>query len=65
VRELPRDKLDRRGQPIIEKVEFWYRDIVTCVKDLIGNPLFDGDMCYKPTKVYRDFEGLVRLVDEA
>jgi hypothetical protein len=65
VRELHGDKLDRHGQPVVEEVEFWYRDILSCVKDLLGNPLFNGDICYEPTKVYRDLEGLIRLVDEA
>jgi hypothetical protein len=65
MQELPRDKLNCHRQPIFEKVEFWYCNIVTCVKDLISNPLFDGDKCYKPTKVYWDFEGLVQLVNEA
>jgi hypothetical protein len=65
VRELRGDKLDRNKNPVVEVVEFWYRDINKCVEDLIGNPAFDGDVCYEPTKVYRDLQGLVRTLNEA
>jgi hypothetical protein len=59
------DELDENGNPIIEEVEFWRRDPVQCIQDLIGNPIFRDVMKYAPERIYRDKDGRIRLYGEA
>lgn len=47
-----------------EELELWMRDPVACVRELMGNPAFDGSMAYAPEKVYIDAEGRTRRYDE-
>lgn len=47
-----------------EELELWLRDPVTCVRELIGNPAFDGTLAYAPEKVYLDCNGQTRRYDE-
>ena len=47
-----------------EQLELWMRDPVTCVRELIGNPAFDGRMAYIPERVYTDPEGQTCRYDE-
>ncbi|KAI5995911.1 hypothetical protein EDD15DRAFT_2164382 [Pisolithus albus] len=37
-----------------EEMELWVRDLVACVKELMGNPAFHGEIAYAPEKVYTD-----------
>ncbi|KAF7293857.1 hypothetical protein HMN09_01181700 [Mycena chlorophos] len=48
------DKTDARGNLVVEEVEFWRRDALECIKDIMSNPAFDGHMHYAPARVYRD-----------
>jgi hypothetical protein len=47
-----------------EELELWMRDPVACIRELMGNPAFDGSMAYAPEKVYTDPEGRTRRYDE-
>lgn len=47
-----------------EELELWMRDPVACIRELMGNPAFDGSMAYAPEKVYTDAEGRTRRYDE-
>ncbi|KAI5990447.1 hypothetical protein EDD15DRAFT_2170319 [Pisolithus albus] len=47
-----------------EEMELWVRDPVACVKELMGNPAFHGEIAYAPEKVYTDRHGTVRRYDE-
>jgi hypothetical protein len=59
------DKLDSKGNKPVEHLELWLRNIVDCVRDLIGNPTFREHMAYAPEKVYRDLHALRRIYDQA
>jgi hypothetical protein len=62
--QLVGDKLDRNGKPRVEHLELWYRDIVECVRELIGNPEYQHVMAYAPQQVFRDILGLKRIFDQ-
>lgn len=47
-----------------EELELWRRNPVECVKELIGNPTFDGKMTYAPEKVYMEMVGDERILDK-
>ncbi|KAI5990101.1 hypothetical protein EDD15DRAFT_2170625 [Pisolithus albus] len=47
-----------------EEVELWVRDPVACVRELMGNPAFDGEIAYAPEKVFTDLHGTTRRYDE-
>lgn len=53
--------LDERGKPKEETVELWRRDIVECVKELMGNPAFKDLLQYVPERWYEDEEGTRRI----
>lgn len=40
-----------------EEVELWMCDSVACIRELISNPAFHGEMAYAPEKVYADSNG--------
>jgi hypothetical protein len=42
------DKHGEDGKVLEEQVELWFRDPVECVKELLGNPAFDGKIAYAP-----------------
>ncbi|KAJ7050865.1 hypothetical protein C8F01DRAFT_1343437 [Mycena amicta] len=48
------DTKDGDGKPIVEELEFWRRDALECIKDLMANPAFKKHMHYAPEHVYRD-----------
>lgn len=50
--------------PRAEHLEFWHRDIVECIKELIGNPLFKDYTHYTPERKYKDEECTERIFDE-
>ncbi|KAI0628841.1 hypothetical protein C8Q77DRAFT_1067440 [Trametes polyzona] len=51
------DKLGEDGRPCTERVELWQRDVVDCVREIIGNPLFRDCIRYSPERQYTDEEG--------
>ncbi|KDQ60021.1 hypothetical protein JAAARDRAFT_191454 [Jaapia argillacea MUCL 33604] len=51
-------------KPIVETVELWKRDPVECIRELIGNPVFQGMISYVPERVFADKEGQTRVYDE-
>ena len=52
--------LQPRGIPY----EFWYRDPVECVRELIGKPAFDGYLKYAPKQHFADAAGEVEVINE-
>ena len=40
-----------------EELELWLHDPVACIRELIGNPAFNGDISYVLEKVYADHQG--------
>ncbi|CDO75908.1 hypothetical protein BN946_scf184877.g2 [Trametes cinnabarina] len=48
------DQRGPNGEPLREEVELWRRDVVDCVRELIGNPAFKERMAYAPTRLTRD-----------
>jgi hypothetical protein len=63
--ELPGDKLDGEGRPLVEHMELWRRNILDCVRDLIGNPAFRDVMAYAPHRAFRELEALRQIFDQA
>ncbi|EPQ50928.1 hypothetical protein GLOTRDRAFT_133665 [Gloeophyllum trabeum ATCC 11539] len=57
-------EFDGNGEPMHEEVELWYRDPVECVRELVGNPAFEGKQAYAPERVYVDPQGQNRMYDE-
>ncbi|CDO72633.1 hypothetical protein BN946_scf184985.g52 [Trametes cinnabarina] len=55
------DRLGEDGKPRTECVELWKRDVVDCVRELMGNPLFRDVIRYAPEKQYADAEGKARI----
>ncbi|KAF7968708.1 hypothetical protein HWV62_29670 [Athelia sp. TMB] len=49
---------------VTERHELWRRDPVECIRELIGNPAFEGCISYVPEMVYLDSEGKSRVYDE-
>ncbi|KIK17767.1 hypothetical protein PISMIDRAFT_110783, partial [Pisolithus microcarpus 441] len=47
-----------------EEVELWLRDPVACIRELMGNPAFDGEIAYTPENVYTDLHGTTQWYDE-
>ncbi|KAJ7186672.1 hypothetical protein C8R46DRAFT_1157897 [Mycena filopes] len=54
--ELKGDELDADSAPKVEIVNMWYQDPVECVRELLGNPAFDGNMGFVPCHVFRDVD---------
>ncbi|KAI0832135.1 hypothetical protein BC628DRAFT_1310479 [Trametes gibbosa] len=52
--EVTGDRIGSNGQFETETVELWRRNPVDCIKQLIGNPTFDGHIVYSPIKVFRE-----------
>ncbi|KAF8548376.1 hypothetical protein OG21DRAFT_1387473, partial [Imleria badia] len=48
----------------IEELKLWLCDPVACVRELIGNPAFHGEIAYAPEKVYTDCHGTTQRYDE-
>jgi len=47
-----------------EKLEFYYRDILQCIRSLFGNPLFAEDLVFAPERHYTSHERKHRLYNE-
>ncbi|KAI0357791.1 hypothetical protein OH77DRAFT_1583444 [Trametes cingulata] len=61
VLEAVGDRLGEDGKPRTERVEVWKRDVVDCVRELMGNPLFRDAVRYAPERQYADAEGKTRI----
>ncbi|KAH9974860.1 hypothetical protein BJV74DRAFT_879658 [Russula compacta] len=48
-----------------ELLELWFQDPVECIKELIGNPLFQEHISYVPQQVFTDGSGTTRIYDKA
>ncbi|KAH9893250.1 hypothetical protein C8Q73DRAFT_761055 [Cubamyces lactineus] len=59
------DRVGEDGKPRTERVELWKRDIVDCVRELMGNPLFRDAIRYAPERQYADAEGKTRIYGNA
>lgn len=58
------DILDKNGNPEETIVEIFTRNPVECVRELIGNPQWKGNMEYKPRRVYTGPDKQKRVYDE-
>ncbi|TCD60331.1 hypothetical protein EIP91_010340 [Steccherinum ochraceum] len=58
------DAADEDGVLMKEELELWRRDPLDLVRELIGNPMFNGHMAYAPEKVFAGMEGDERVLDE-
>ncbi|KAJ7060890.1 hypothetical protein C8F01DRAFT_988007 [Mycena amicta] len=58
------DKKGENGKVETEEVEFWKRDPIECIEELIGNPAFEKEMSYVPHRVYRDANHVNREYSE-
>lgn len=58
------DLKDGDGNPLLEKLEVWYRDPVECIKELMGNPMFAHHLAFAPERIFRDPNGKERHIDE-
>jgi len=47
-----------------EDLELWKHDPVECVKELIGNPVFQNLISYVPQRVYADKAGMEHIFNE-
>ncbi|KAI9057363.1 hypothetical protein FKP32DRAFT_1584219 [Trametes sanguinea] len=63
VMEAVGDKMGEDGKPKTERVELWSRNIIDCVKELLGNSSFADSLVYAPQRQYVDEEGRNRLYD--
>ncbi|KAJ2974809.1 hypothetical protein NUW54_g11836 [Trametes sanguinea] len=63
VMEAVGDKLGEDGKPKVERVELWSRDVVDCVRELMGNASFRDSLVYGPQHHYVDEHGQTRLYE--
>ncbi|KAI9449055.1 hypothetical protein BJY52DRAFT_1127054 [Lactarius psammicola] len=47
-----------------EDLQFHYREIIPCIRNLFGNPEFAGDLVYAPERHYVDAERTCRVYNE-
>jgi len=62
--ELTGDIRDLDGNAMKEKLEFWFRNPLECIRELIGNPTFRDAMKYAPERHFADKDGARRVVSE-
>lgn len=55
---------DEADEERIEKLDFWYRNIIEVVQEILENPDFKDDMCYQHEKIYSDNEQEERIYNE-
>jgi hypothetical protein len=60
---LKGDLLDNNKKPLEEEVEFWYRDPIECVKEILGNPALRPHIKYAPEKMHQDLNRTVRVYE--
>ncbi|KAG6809061.1 hypothetical protein H0H92_001751 [Tricholoma furcatifolium] len=63
--EVSGNQMGNNREKMKESLELWRRNPVDCIRQLIGNPAFNGHIAYQPEKVYGDREGQERIFDEA
>lgn len=49
------------GQPRYEVFDFWWKDLLGAICELVENPDLKDDMCYTPMKLYVDKEKTQRI----
>ncbi|KAI6040960.1 hypothetical protein EDC04DRAFT_2879042 [Pisolithus marmoratus] len=61
-----RHDLEGKEDPIMdgEEMELWMCDPVACIRELIRNLAFHGNITYTPKKVYMDHQGSTQWYDE-
>ncbi|CAK5274931.1 unnamed protein product [Mycena citricolor] len=62
--EIEGDLEDKKKNKMKEEVEFWRRNPLDCIRELMQNPGFREHLRYEPTKVYRDAQGKEREINE-
>ncbi|KAJ7168730.1 hypothetical protein C8R46DRAFT_897819, partial [Mycena filopes] len=62
--EVTGDEKDAHGALKTEEVEFWRRNPIDCIRELMGNAAFRDKMHYAPHRKYRDAAGTRREYDE-
>ena len=62
--EIKGDEVDADGEHVTQEVELWRQDPVECIRELIGNPLFQEKLQYEPQLKFLDEEGRVWVYDE-
>ncbi|KAM5544152.1 hypothetical protein V8D89_002201 [Ganoderma adspersum] len=55
---------DESGELRTEDIELWCCNLVECIHELIGNPVFKAFLKYGPEKLFEDKEGTARIYDE-
>lgn len=58
------DETDEAGNILTEEVEIWMRDVLDCVKELLGNHQLASYLHFEPQLVFEDAEGNQRRIDE-
>jgi hypothetical protein len=58
------DIVNENGNSEMETVELWRRDLVSCLRELIGNPEFKEYMKFAPYRLYTDEDGTNQSWDE-
>ena len=61
---LTGDINDEDGKPLTEELEMWYRDPVECIRELLGNPMFQNVTKFTPEKLFEDRDGKCQVVNE-
>ncbi|KAI0728335.1 hypothetical protein C8Q72DRAFT_875895 [Fomitopsis betulina] len=62
--KLTGDIKDLDGNAMKEKVEFWFRNPLECIRELLGNPTFRDTMKYAPERHHVDKDGMTKVVSE-
>ncbi|TFY58888.1 hypothetical protein EVJ58_g6136 [Rhodofomes roseus] len=62
--ELTGDIKNLNGEAMKETVEFWHRDPLDCIRELIGNPFFRNLIRYAPEHHFLDKNGTTRVINE-
>ncbi|KAJ4479710.1 hypothetical protein C8J55DRAFT_455705 [Lentinula edodes] len=50
------DLKDKDGKKCMETLELWHRDILECIKELMGNPSFKEHQAYAPVRQFREMK---------
>ncbi|CAE6472817.1 unnamed protein product [Rhizoctonia solani] len=58
------DKIGPDNEPIVEKAELWYRDILGVIRELLGNHIYGMDLVFAPRQEFEDTEKTQRVYDE-
>lgn len=58
IMEITGDKEGDGGERQKEVLEFWTRDPLDCIRELISNPAFRDQLAYTPERAYDHIDGL-------